>query len=329
MTAALHLVKAWLEIDEALGAHGVPRQGTEGSYWRHEIVRFYEHPTAKTLVECVGRGGGKDLVSLKMELAETLAGQFTIPTGERHYAIRVSENVTEAGKTRRILAQFLRLLNVAATPSGDMIDLVDLPRGFLVLACRVGAVSGWRAISWTANEAAKWDNEGTNPSAEVVASIKAMTVTHPEARGRVFSSPMGKAGYYYELLERGDTADQLVGGPTPSWIANTSITEEHTRSLEPDLRVWSREYLSQPAESESAAFAPEMIDPCIGTLDGMEALDRPILALDSSMGRGDSFTWCAARWARPYGDEQPDHLWVAETSNRGLVRVDLLRPRTS
>jgi hypothetical protein len=247
---------ALLDIDQALERSGVP---PISPYWRAEAERFYGS-RARLLVECVGRGGDKSRTSTKMAIAETLAGDFHIPAGERHYYTHVAENRDESAKTLSILEQYLRVLRVQYGRSGDTIELGGLARGFRVLACRVGAVSGWRCIGWTADECAKWDNEGADPSQEVISSIRAMTVTHPGARGRMFSSPLGTIGYFHKVWSRGTNAEQIAGHAA-SWQANPSITEAHTHELEPIEDVWRREYAAVPMEgSEESLIAPVLVD---------------------------------------------------------------------
>jgi hypothetical protein len=246
-----------LRISDQLAAAGVP---PISDYWRGEADRFYLHPTARLLVECVGRGGDKSRNSTIDAIAEVLAGDFRIPLGERHYFTHISENRDEAAKTLAILESYLRILRVPFARSGDTIELTAMPRGFKVLAARVGAVSGWRCIGWTADEAAKWDDDGADPSAEVIASIKAMSVTHPGARGRMISSPLAKVGHFYEIWSQGDTGDQIAG-QAPSWIANPSITEEQTHKLERDPKKHAREYGAIPADAtEDALFEAALID---------------------------------------------------------------------
>lgn len=248
---------ALLDIDAALVRAGVP---PVSPFWRGEAERFYKHPSALLLVECVGRGGDKSRTSTKMAIAEVLAGQFNIPPGERHYFTHVAENRDEASKTLGVLEQYLRILRVKFARSGDTIELGELPRGFKVLACRVGAVSGWRCIGWTADECAKWDNDGADPSAEVIASIRAMTVTHPDARGRMFSSPLGILGHFHDTWSLGTTPEQ-VSGHAASWEANPSITEERTRALERNERKWKREYAAIPTqETDESMFSGALLD---------------------------------------------------------------------
>ena len=186
-------------------------------YWIDGAAEFYAG-TAYERIENAGRGGDKTRNLVRCAIVETLFGQHTIPASERHYFAIVSENVTEATKTLRLVESYLRILHVPFTATADTIELGTMNRGIKVLACRVGAVSGFRCFGWAADEVAKWrDADGANPCREVVASIRAMTVTHPTARGRMYSSPLGVAGYFYESFLEGSDERVMVRGPTPSW----------------------------------------------------------------------------------------------------------------
>lgn len=280
-----HILETLYRISDELARAGVPPLSP---YWRAEAERFYLHPTAKLLVECVGRGGDKSRTSTMMAIAEVLAGDFVIPPGERHYFTHVSENRDEAAKTLGVLESYLRILRVPFTRSGDTIELAELPRGFRVLACRIGAVSGWRCLGWTADEAAKWDDEGSDPAPEVLASVRAMTVTHPSARGRIVSSPLATLGHFYEVWQLGSTAEQLTGH-APSWLANPSITEEQTHKLERDPKKHRREYGAVPLEGhEESLFEPALLDRAQRAEPGDVPPERGVAylaAMDPSLGR--------------------------------------------
>jgi hypothetical protein len=250
------------------------------------------------LVGCVGRGGDKSRTSVLMALAETLGGDHKIPPGERHYFTHVSENVSEATKTIGLLEQYLGFLGVHYDRSGDAIDLRGIRKGFRVLACRVGAVSGWRSYGWTADEAAKWSNDGVDPSAEVIASIKAMSVTHPGARGRMFSSPLGSYGHFYDAWAMGDTATQLAAHAA-TWAANPGVTEAQTRELEVDPRVHAREYGAIPQAGISACFdAIQIADAEARAIDPDAPRAECVVIIDAASGGKDLFSWAVARRAR-------------------------------
>jgi len=198
---------------------------------------------------------------------------------------------------------------VPHTRSGDTIELTQLPRGFKVLSSRVGAVSGWRCIGWTGDECAKWNNEGVDPSSEVIASMRAMTVTHPNARGRMFSSPLATLGHFYETWALGDTDDQVVGH-APSWVANPSITEAQTRKLEPRENFWKREYAAQPSGNLNDTFTPELVDRAFVASPGdIDPVGPLLMILDPSSGKKDTWAFCLAGWYRRRWADRERYLW--------------------
>jgi hypothetical protein len=282
-------------VERDLGAAGVPALS---DYWRGEVERFYSHPTAKLLVEMVGRGGDKSRTSAVTAIVETLAGDFNIPPGERHYYSHVSENKDEAAKTLGVLEGYLKILGIGHARAGDTIELSTLPRGFKVLAARVGAVSGWRCFGWTADEAAKWDDEGSDPCQEIIASIRAMTATHPTARGRMISSPTGASGYFYDTWSAGDGYAQLAGH-APSWVGNAAITEALTHELEPHEPTWRREYGAVASSGNSAGLSADDVAVMARKLEsGAFGLGAPVMLIDSSSGRGDGWAFCCIRHVR-------------------------------
>jgi hypothetical protein len=288
------ILDAKRDIYAALGRAGVPGQSP---YWRNQDERLYLHPTAREEWVMAGRAGDKTRDGLIGTASEGLGGDFYIPPGERHYHTIISENVAEAQKTLRILERYLFTLNVAHTRVGDTIELSHLPRGFKVLACRVGAVSGWRCIGWFADEIAKWSDDGVDPSVEIIASVRAMTVTHPNAIGRARSSPRATVGYFYERWAAGDTADQVVGY-APTWVANPSVSEETTHKLERDPRIWAREYLAVPQAAICGAFDVDAVNRAFEPRHGDFEQAEPVLVIDPSSGMADSWSWAVVRYLR-------------------------------
>ena len=254
MTATFTSLK---RIDTKLQAAAVP---TLTKWWRPQLRRFYSHPTARRFAGRVGRGGVKSHTAVKVALNETLAGTWSVPHGEVHYFAFVSQSKPEAYQRLRQLEAWLTALKVPHDRRGDAIELKTLPLGFRVFACAVGAVSGFRCIGFVADEVAKWRNaDGANPASEVIASLRAQTVTHPNAVEWFISSPLSMVDFHYELVEAGEDEHQVVG-IAPTWVANPSISEAETRRREPDERIWAREYGARPQSAALALLRPEWID---------------------------------------------------------------------
>jgi hypothetical protein len=85
--------------------------------------------------------------------------------------------------------------------------------------------------------------------------------TQPFAFEVCSSSPWGTDDYHAELFDQGDTDHQLTSF-APTWIANPTITEERTHELEPDEKIWSREYAAIPGATVSQALDREDATHC-------------------------------------------------------------------
>lgn len=252
-------------------------------WWDEQLARFYASG-AKRFAARVGRGGAKSTTMVDAAITEAVAGDWTVPPGEVHFFAFISQNKSEASQRLRQIAGRLRALGLPFDGAGDELVLRDLPRGFRVFACQIGAVSGFRCFGFCADELSKWTNadKSANPASEVVASVRAMTVTHPGAREFFVSSPLGMRDLHYEIIEAGDSASQVVA-IAPTWVANPSITQQQTRELEPDDRVWRREYLAVPQHSALGAFPVEDIEAAFKPREHFSPA-RKTITMDPSSG---------------------------------------------
>jgi hypothetical protein len=267
-------------------------------WWRAEAEAFYGHPTAREWVLRVGRGGAKSFTATKFALHETLFGGFDVPRGERHYFAFVSVRAGEAAERLRLIETMLGALGVKHTRSGDTIELASMPLGFKVFVASVGSVSGFRCIGWVADELSKWtsDDAAAEPAREVLASLRAMTVTHARARGLLVSSPLSTIDYHAELFADGTSERRYVSPAAPTWVANPAVTEDATHDLEPDVRVWAREYAAIPQAGRLGAFDADAIERCFRPLpEGLVRGARSII-LDPSSGKADTWCWGVAGW---------------------------------
>jgi hypothetical protein len=125
-----------------------------------------------------------------------------------------------------------------------------------------------------------------------------MTITHPAARALVVSSAFGTVDHHHELIERGDTDHQVVATAT-TWEANPTISEHQTRELEPDERIWLREYAAIPQLAQLAAFPAADVDRAFLPRVPPFTPAARVLLLDPSSGglsTRDRFTWAIASW---------------------------------
>jgi hypothetical protein len=261
------------------------------------LERLYSHPSARTLVARVGRGGTKSHVSTKVSLNEVLFGDWKIPPGEVHFWACASINKDEAAQRLQLIERFLLDLGEEYDRDGDAIVLPSRRLGWRVFACQIGAVSGFRCIGFTADELTKWRSADrlANPAGEVCASLNAMTVTHPRARRLLVSSPLGMVDYHYKRFALGDTEQQLTCS-APTWVANPSVTEEQTHELEPDERVWAREYAAIPQAGALAVFEPDAVARAFQALPSPAVGGRRVGIIDASSGKSDTWSWAVCGW---------------------------------
>ncbi|MBI2393173.1 MAG: hypothetical protein HYV09_26545 [Deltaproteobacteria bacterium] len=312
-------------MDKQLVRAGFP---PTSPWWRETLERFLRSDR-RQLVARVGRRGGKSSTLCRLAVVLALAGDHRIPPGDRGVVAFISTRRDEAAARLYTISTILRALRIPFTPSGDYIDLTDAPIRFQVFPATIAGVSGFTSVAVIADEVAKWrdSDSGANPATEVLASVRPTMATQPHARMVLSSSPFGLLDAHAEAFDRGDTDDQLVAF-APTWEANPTITEDDTRRLEPNPRVWSREYAAIPSASAAAAFEPDDVTACFRRrADGL-VLGTPILVVDPSSGRGDAFTWAAIRWAwpvleRPVREQRiPLRAYVDDRGNTRLERVE-------
>jgi len=315
-----------LNLDDRLAAHGVPPLG---AWWREVLARSYGHASALTLGVCAGRGSAKSTAIYKIATAETLFGEWVIPPGERHWASLTSRHRDEAAKGTAIISQWLTLLGVRHDPTDGVIELRDMPRGIRITAASVAGNTGWRSFFDGADEVGKWATDGAMAvdAAEVLASKRAMTATHPTARHMVVSTPFVDSGPFFELIHAGSNDHTLVV-TAPTWVATDGrISEAQTQKLEPSERIHAREYgASFAAEWEHGYFAG-LIERATQSWTSLSHQQghRYVAAIDPAFGR-DLFAICIAH-AEPGGAVIVDRI-EALTPPRGgssLSPTDCIR----
>lgn len=271
-------------------------------WWAETLRGWYQHPSARTLVARVGRGGTKSHVSAKVALNEALFGSWSVPPGERHFFAFASATKDEASQRLALLESFLTALGIGYERKGDTLLLASRPTGFRVFAADVAAASGYRCIGYAADELSKWisGSEFSNPAIEVITSMDSMCVTHGDrVRRLLVSSPFSIIDHHAERFALGNTDYQLTAH-APTWIANPSVTEEQTRKLaRHNERLWRREYAAIPDAAVGAAFNAEAFEPLFGYLQGRMVVRDRICALDPSQLRGDRFVAMFASVCEP------------------------------
>lgn len=292
MSAAVTFLARLASLDAALVARGFP---PTSPWWRAQLERFVSAGRRRWTVRA-GRRAGKSSTLCRLAVAWALWGQWSVPPGDIAVVPFVSVNKDEASARLRTIAAILKAVGVPFEERGDELELTGArPVLFKVLACNTSAVVGFTSIAVFGDEVARWESRdtGANPAREVIGSLAPTMATQPTAFMVLSSSPWSQDDWHAEQFELGDTPHQVVSF-APTWIANPTITEEQTHELEPDERVWSREYAAIPGATVSAALDPSDVAACFGRTPAGK-LGRGFLAIDASSLRGDAFAWCAGR----------------------------------
>jgi hypothetical protein len=283
---------AFTQLDRALVAAG---WHPTSAWWRATLRRFLRSDR-RMLVVRAGRRGGKSSTLCRLAVALAVFVPHVIPKGDVGVVAFVSTRLDEAAARLRTIRQILDALHIAYNERGNTIELRDRPIRFECFPCTVAAVSGFTSIAVIADEVAKWrDGDGANPANEVLSSLKPTMATQPNARMVLSSSPFGTIDAHAAAFDRGDTKDQLVAF-APTWIANPTISESKTHELEPNPRVWSREYQAVPGETDSSFLSASDVRACVDvgvTERAPVAGVAYVLGIDPAF-RHDAFGYCVA-----------------------------------
>lgn len=257
--SSVHPVLAHLdELERRLAIERFPPMSP---WWRATLERFYRS-LCRQLVDRVGRRGGKSSTLCRIAVLEALYGEHPIPRGDVGVVAMVSVSRDEAGQRLRTIRSILDVLGVKYAPRGDSISLIDRPVMFKVYPATLQGVVGFTGICAICDEVAKWRDAdtGANPATEVLASLRPTMATQPNARIFLSSSPLGRLDAHAEAFEAGESAFQQVAF-APTWVANPTLTEADTRTLEHDEGKWRREYGAFPMEgNEESLYAAGQLD---------------------------------------------------------------------
>jgi hypothetical protein len=296
-------------LESALTAEGFPPMS---AWWESTLQRFY-NSGRRQLVLRVGRRGGKSSTLCRVAVLEALYGAHTIPPGDVGVVAIVSVRREEAAERLRTVRAILDALGVTYRPVDGGLELIARRVLFRVFTASVSGVSGFTCIAAICDEVAKWRDldTGSNPAKEVLASLRPTIAGQPSARIFLSSSPLGQEDAHAAAFDAGDTAFQLVAF-AETWTARPSLTEDETRALEPDERVWRREYAALPQAGASAAFDPLHIERAIGQVpqEGLIQCAKVVL-VDPSAGASDTWSYavCGWRFSRPEAQWQCKRVW--------------------
>ncbi len=288
-------------LDKALVAAGFPAMAP---WWEQTLRRFFLSGR-RSLVLRVGRRGGKSSTLCRVAVAWALWGSYHVPPGDTGVVAFISVSRDESAQRLVTIRAILDALDVPYRSAGDEVSLLDRAVVFKTFTASIAGVSGPTCIMVVGDELAKWRDaeDGSNPARQVVSSVKPTVATQPDAPLFWSSSAFGVEDYHAELIDRGDTDEQLVAC-AETWVANPTISEEETHRLEPDQKIWSREFGNEPGATISAAFDYEAWKLCFRPCPaaGLDAdsglmvhLGQPVCIADPSSGAADEFAWGIVR----------------------------------
>jgi|GEM_PF-2634202 len=300
------IFNALLKLDAALASAKKPWPKLS-PYWRRTIENWLLSGKKQLVVRC-GRRGGKSSSLCRLAGAVAIAGDHNVTPGDIGYVTFLSTSKEEATARLRMIKSMLDTLNVKhKLRDGIVIELQDRPIAFRVVAATVAGVSGFTSIAVIADEVAKWrdGDSGSNPANEVLASVRPTLATQPNGRIVLSSSAFSIDDAHARAIDAGCTEFQDVAVAT-TWQANPTLTEASCRVLEPDPRLFDREYASIPSAVTSSTLDAEdinaaFVDPSVMSV--WRPCGQPVVLCDASGGGGDAWAWCSAGWFTREADE--------------------------
>jgi hypothetical protein len=195
----------------------------------------------------------------RLAVAWAIAGLWFVPPGDIGVISFVSVDRSEASARIRNIAALCSALALPFDQRAEEIELKDRPVAFRVSTCSVNSV-GYTSILIFADECARWESRDsmTNPAREVIASQMPTLATQPFGFLVAGSSPWSVDDFHAEMFALGDTDFQLTSAGA-TWLFNPALSEAATRTLEPDERIWLREYAAVPSTAVAAAFDAELV----------------------------------------------------------------------
>ncbi len=280
-------------------------------WWQETLTEAERSGTRQRVIRKGRRIGASTIIAPVVAVAEALHGEHAVPPNDVGYFLFFSVKKPEALKRLRGIAKVLDALRVRYRENGDEIALLEHPVAFKVQAASFRTAVGDTSIGIWCDELSRWmDNEsGANPAKEVLASVRPTIATMPNAKIWLVSSPLGKEDAHAVAFDDGDNAGQRVYY-CPTWVGNPTLSEQDTRDLEPDERVWLREWKGLPQAARLAAFRVEHVERAFVPRKPTFPPAIKVLILDPSSGghsSRDRFTFAVASWCVDTLDALPPH----------------------
>lgn len=294
------LQRLW-QLEDLLVANGFPPMP---EWWRREIARFYRSGKRRWTIRKGRRVYASTCVSPRLSTAEMLYGQHQhLPGTPPHTYAFLSVKRGEAALRLRGVRAILDVLGEPYDERGETIELRNRPAIFAVVSANFRTSVGETvAFAWC-DEVSRWrdDATGANPAGEVIGSLSPALATLADAKLILCSSPLTLDDYHARSFDQGETDAQCVSfGAT--WEINRTLTEAETHRLEPDPKIWRREWAAIPQEGASPAFERDHVLRSVRTLPDETKWWPPIGVLDSAAGKraaADAMTWGVFANAQP------------------------------
>jgi hypothetical protein len=221
-----------------------------------------------------------------------------LPPGETLTIPLISVRKGEAANRIAQISAVLRALGIEHEVTGEQVSVPGYNCKIRVVARNWKSVVGDTCGMLWCDEVSRWesDESSSNPAAEVMGSLRPTLATIPCALEFLVSSPWSEDDYHAQQFELGDTDEQRVAF-IPSWVGNPTLSEEETRRLEPDQRIWLREYAAVPSQMVSAALDKDDSRAAFGMVLPPGA-ERRWAVIDASSLRGDCFAWMVGHESR-------------------------------
>jgi len=286
-------------------------------WWRGAIERFLLSGKRRWVLR-VGRRGGKSSTLSRLFVVWVLFGDWYIPPGDTAVVAIVSIDRAEASQRLTTIEAILRALQVRFERVGQEILVPELRAKFSVKTCSTTGTIGFTSIALFGDEMARWESRDTaaNPAREVMASLRPSMATQPNGFEIDCSAPWGTDDYHAELFDSGTNGEQVTD-LAATWQANPTLSEEDTRALEPDERLWSRAYAAIPGASVTGDWFGTALDVVIASPRVVEPVlpwVRYLVSIDPAFDK-DHFGWAVSSCRTlPADPRLPDRA-------RRLVRV--------
>jgi hypothetical protein len=233
-------------------------------WWRKTIGRAYLSGARNAVIRG-GRRGGKSTSVCRIAVHEVLNVPHIVPPGDIGYFAIISAERDQAKERLRTIAKILETLGVAHKALTEEIRIDGSNLAIKCFTASLAGVVSFTCIGALCDEEARWRDRdtGSNPAAEVLASLRPTMATQPLAKIWHVSSPWSTIDVHAKLIERGSAPDQIVFS-APTWEMNPTITEADTYLLEPDEPSRLREYAAIPMSSDvSKFFSAALIDEAV------------------------------------------------------------------